>query len=125
MRQRCVLLRRWRPPFGSATVIFTTFALGLSAMEALEGAEMVLSAVIGGLATDLLIRYMKPSYERPWTVRAVAALAPGFLWLSNFVIIDVAWGIAWTVHLWTGTVCLAMLAGFACSLAAGRDRRTV
>jgi hypothetical protein len=117
-----VLLRRWRLPFGSATVIFTTVAFGLSAMEAFDGGEMVLSAVIGGLGTDVLTRYLQPSFERPWRLRAVAMLAPGLLWLVNYLIIDVTWGIGWSVHLWTGTVCLAMLAGLATASGASVGR---
>jgi hypothetical protein len=107
------LLRRWRLPFGTATTIFTTTAFGLSAMEALEGGEMVLAALLGGLGTDLLVRLLRPGHERPWRLRAVASLGPGFLWLANFVVVDVVWGIGWSVHLWTGTVCVAMLTGLA------------
>jgi hypothetical protein len=58
------LVRCWRLPFGAATLMFTTTAFGLSAMEALEGGEMVLSALLGGLGTDLLVRVLRPSHER-------------------------------------------------------------
>jgi hypothetical protein len=82
-------------------------------MEALEGGEMVLSALLGGLGTDLLVRVLRPSHERSWRLRAMASLAPGLLWLANFIVIDSTWGIGWSVHLWTGTVCVTMLTGLA------------
>jgi hypothetical protein len=111
-----VLLKRWRLPFGAAAVIFASVAFGLSAMEGLDGGEMVLSAVVGGLGTDLLIRFLRPGPERSGRLRALAALAPGLLWLVNFVVIELVWGIGWSIHLWTGTVCVTMLTGLSAAL---------
>jgi hypothetical protein len=109
-------LQRWRLPFGAVTVLFTVVALGLSAMEALDGAEMVLSALVGGIGTDLAIRILAVPPIRPAAVRGLAAavrglaaLVPVLLWTTNFAIVDIVWGLGWSVELWAGTVCLCAL----------------
>ena len=105
-------LKRWDLPFGTATMLFTTPAFGLSAMEAFDGAEMVLAAVVGGLAADLMIRTLRPSPERAGAYRLVAAAVPAVMWTANFVVIEAFWGLGWVVEVWAGTIVLTSLAAF-------------
>jgi hypothetical protein len=106
-------LRRWDLPFGTATIMFTAVALGLSSVEAFEGGAMAASALAGGAVADLLLRWLRPSPDRPAAYRAFGALAAAALWTANFAVIAAVWGLGWSVELWTGTVCLSALAGLA------------
>lgn len=100
-------LRRWRLPFGSAALLFTTVAMSLSAIEG-EGEERAIAALIGGFAADWLIKAVRPA-EGVWRFRALAALLPVPLWLATFALTEVLWGVGWVAEFWTGTICLASL----------------
>ena len=104
-----VAMRRWRLPFGSATTLFTTVAIGISAVEGFEGAEKVMGAVIGGIAADLLIARLRPS-DATWRFRVAAAALPVPMWLATFAIIHATWGLGWVVEFWAGTIVLSSLA---------------
>jgi hypothetical protein len=78
-------LRRWRLPFG-------TFAF----MFGLNGALMVVfspnsllvsvpTALLGGLAADLVYRFLQPSLDQPASVRLFAFLVPAMFYALYFV----------------------------------------
>ena len=105
------VISRWQPPVGTFTVIFTVTGVAMSGLDSFERLPLALCAVAGGLIADSLV-------ENGVRARWVALLVPAALWLPYFVVFKVAYGLAWTIHLWLGTVFLAALTGAALSLLA-------
>jgi len=75
-------MRRWRLPFGSATVLLTTQAVIESSMVQMEHGGTVVAALLAGLAADTLIARLRVTPERIAAQRVVAGVAPLVLWLS-------------------------------------------
>ena len=107
-------VRRWQPPVGAFTVMFGVTAIALSGLDSFQRLPLALCGVVGGLAADLLVQGQVPL---PWLACAV----PVALWLPYFVVFKINYRLAWTVHLWLGTVFLAALAGLGLSLLAESD----
>ncbi len=113
------LLLRWRLPFGSAMILYTTVALLMGAMLGyiVQFPERVLSVTLAGLLTDALIRALRPAPARRWAFRAFAFLAPLALWLPHFALVPLrVGGEGWDKELWGGITLMSGLAGFALSL---------
>jgi hypothetical protein len=113
-----LLVRRWRVPTGTATILFTTVAVGSSAIFDFEQGSLVLAAPIGGLLADLLISRLRPSTARPRALWTVAAATPAALWGPYFAVVAGWYGLAWPAELWSGSVVLSCLAGLALGLLA-------
>jgi hypothetical protein len=111
-----LVLRRWRPPFGSAALLFGTVAALVVVVDELARGELVLVALAGGLAADWLIVGSAPWPNRARAHRAVAIGTPLVLWASYFLAVQVRWGVAWPAELWAGSVLFAALGGLALSL---------
>jgi hypothetical protein len=111
-----LVLRRWRPPFGSAALLFGTVAALVAVVDELARGELVVVALAGGLAADWLIVRSAPWPNRTRAHRAVAVGTPLVLWASYFLAVQVRWGVAWPAELWAGSVLFAALGGLALSL---------
>ncbi|HEY2957990.1 MAG TPA: hypothetical protein VGM21_07235 [Actinomycetota bacterium] len=111
-----LLLRRWRPPFGSATLLFATVAFCTAATEEFAFGEVVLAALVGGLLADWLIARTARGPDRTRAIRLVAAAVPLGLWGAYFLVLQVRHGITWPAELWTGSVVFACLGAFTLSL---------
>jgi hypothetical protein len=112
-----VLLRRWQLPFGSVAFLASTVALLPSAAHGFEhGAAGLVAAPVGGLVADALIRWLRPSPERPGGYLLVAATLPLALWSSYFVALEIAGGLRWPAELWGGAIGLATLGGVTLAL---------
>jgi hypothetical protein len=110
------LLRRWRPPFGSATLLFTTVAALTTATQEFVHGELVLAALAGGLAADSSIAWSSRTAGRTSADRVVATVTPLVLWTSYFLVLELRDGIGWPAELWTGSIAFAGLSGLALSL---------
>jgi hypothetical protein len=111
-----LLLRRWRPPFGSATLLFTTVAVLTTATQEFVHGELVFAALTGGLVADWSITRSRPPSSQNGGHRLVAAITPIALWTSYFLILQLRDGIAWPAELWTGSIIFASLSGLALRL---------
>jgi hypothetical protein len=111
-----LLLRRWRPPFGTATLLFTTVTAVTTATQELAHGELVLAALAGGLAADWSIAWSSRTASRTSADRLVATVTPLVLWSSYFLVLELRDGIAWPAELWTGSIVFAGLSGLALSL---------
>jgi hypothetical protein len=111
-----LLLRRWRVPFGTATVLFTVPAVLSSAIDAFDQPAVLLAAPVGGLATDLLVHRLRPSPDRRAAVRAVAAAGPVVLFAAWFAVLAPTRGVWYTAPVWSGMVVWAGLTGFGLAL---------
>ena len=106
-----LVLRRWRPPFGAATLLFTVAVALVSALEEFRLAPLIAPAALAGLAADGLIRWLRPSPERRPAYRLFALLVPTALWSGYFVTVALLWGTWWSVNLAGGAIALSGLAG--------------
>jgi hypothetical protein len=106
-----IAMLRFRLPFGSATMIFTTVAFGLIAMREFDPAAPLLGAFIGGLLSDVGLARLRPGPERPAALCAAGALLPALLWTSHFAVLAVFYGIGWPAEMWTGAIVLSSLMG--------------
>lgn len=111
-----LLLRRWQPPFGSVTLLFTAVGAMMASQHEFEVGVTVLAALVGGFSADVLIRRYRLSPDRPGPYRVVAMAVPGVLWTTHFALLDLQFGLAWVIELWAGTIVLAVLSGLALSL---------
>jgi hypothetical protein len=111
-----LLLRRWRPPFGSATLLFTTVTALTTATQEFSYGALVLAAMAGGLAADWSIAWSGRTADRASAYRLVATVTPLALWTAYFLVLEVRDGIAWPAELWTGSIVFASLSGLALSL---------
>ena len=102
--------RRWRLPFGAATVAFTTIAIGQSGLEGFDVRLAVLAATIAGIVFDVLLRDGRPLP----IVGAAAGLA---MWTSFFALYDVEVGVGWGPSLWVGAIVFATLTGLVAGVA--------
>jgi hypothetical protein len=110
------LLRRWRPPFGSATLLFTTVTALTTATQEFAHGALVLAALAGGLAADWSIAWSGRREGRVSASRLVATVTPLVLWAAYFLVLELGDGIAWPAELWTGSIVFASLSGLALSL---------
>jgi hypothetical protein len=111
-----LVLRRWRPPFGTATLLFGMVAALVAIVDEFARGEVVVAALAGGLAADWLIVRSVRWPNRTRALRTVAIGTPLALWASYFLAVQVRWGIAWPAELWAGSVLFAALGGLALSL---------
>jgi hypothetical protein len=111
-----LLLRRWRPPFGAATLLFAMVAALVAVVDEFARWEVVAAALAGGLAADWLIARSARWPNRARAHRTVAIGTPLVLWASYFLAVQLRWGIAWPAELWAGSVVFGALGGFALSL---------
>jgi hypothetical protein len=110
-----LLLRRWRLPFGSLTLLFGSVATLSAAIESFDTGSTFLAGLFGGVAADLLVRRLRPSPERPGAVRLFAFAAPAALWLFFFALLGLEFSVGWSVELWAGSTFMAGLAAVGAS----------
>jgi hypothetical protein len=103
-------LRRGPLPFGAFALM-----LGLSTalVVVLNDQYRVLPAALAaGLASDLLIAWLRPAVERPAALRLFAFAAPAIFYALYMLTLFLTQGIQWTVHLWAGAIVLAGVTGY-------------
>ena len=111
-----LLTRRWRVPFGTATLVIGVHAAALQTLREFPTAEIIVGALVAGLVADLLIARLRPSLSRLGPLRLAAATIPIVIWLTFFA--SFAWGrrVAWPPELWVGVTIFAAAGGAALSL---------
>src|SRR5262249_36077394 len=115
-----LILRRWRLPFGSLTILFTLVNLMLAAPNEFSMYEMLPVALLVGLAADALVRALRLAPGGPVEpYRAFAALVPLLLWSGYMLAGQLRYGIAWPLELWAGVIVLTGLSGLGLSLLMG------
>jgi hypothetical protein len=111
-----LLARRWRLPFGAVTLLAGVGALGLTSLREFVLGWLVPAMLAGGLATDLLLGWLRPGPDRPGALRAAGALAPPLLWGAWLGVYALAYGVAWPPELWAGVLGMASLTGLGLSI---------
>lgn len=96
------VLRRWRPPAGSFTILYTAVALSMIGMNGFDWPVLIVPAIIGGLVADALASR---------GAVAVGAIVPAVMWTAWVIAEAGALGTNWPVELLVGTVLLATMSG--------------
>jgi hypothetical protein len=109
-------LRRWPLRPGSLTVLFTFNTSLMAFMRDIflstSPYVLVLVAILGGIAADLLLWWLGPAAERPGRLRFFAFLVPTILYTLYFLALMLTGGIWWSVPMWTGSVVYAGIVGW-------------
>lgn len=107
-----VVARRWRPPFGTATIVYLVLAMLCAAVTGFGNVSTILALVAAGVAADLLAAWLRPGPARPVAYRAYAGLVPLTTWALYFAVAAATVGRLPTVtELWTGAPVVAALLG--------------
>ena len=111
-----MLLRRFELPIGAVTVILSINALLVSPVA--NHTELVVVALLGGAAGDLLLYVLRPSPARPNAFHAFMFAAPAALTAAYFVVLGSTTGVWWDTAIWTGAVPVTGVAGWLVSFIA-------
>lgn len=111
-------LRRWRLPFGAFTLILGLNGVLMAAFAPVAITVSLPTTLLGGLAADIVYRFLQPSLDQPASVRLFAFLVPAMFYILYFIDLTfvgpviIGNGILWSVPFWAGTPVIAGFAGF-------------
>ncbi|GHO70805.1 hypothetical protein KSC_096970 [Ktedonobacter sp. SOSP1-52] len=115
----CVLLimRRWRLPFGTFAFMLGLNGVLMLAFHPRAALIAVPTALLGGLAADLVYRFLQPSLDQPERVRLFAFLVPLMFYILYFIDLSIVGpiayesGIQWSAPFWAGAPVIAGFVG--------------
>jgi hypothetical protein len=101
-------------PAGTLTVMVALNAAGMGFLSIYGDypLALVVAASTAGLFADLLRALLRPTARRPLAWRVFAFAVPAVFYLCYFLALVLTEGVAWSVHVWTGAVVLAGIAGW-------------
>jgi hypothetical protein len=101
-------------PAGALTlmVALNAAAMGLLNFSGGYPVALVAAAGAGGLSAEVVRGLLHPAAGRPAAWRIFAFAVPVLFYLCYFIALILTEGIAWSVHLWAGSIVLAGLAGW-------------
>lgn len=113
------ILKRWRPPFGTATLMIGVAAVGSMVVDPLLlGAPILALSGIGmGLFADILIAESDPGPDRRRSLLAFGALTPLPLVALSLLAVELQWGLGWGANFIIGSMVIASLVGVGLALA--------
>jgi hypothetical protein len=106
-----LMVKRWRPPFGAVTILFSGTTVLMASMTGFFYASLLAVPLIAGLAADVMIAVWWPLPSRVVVLRAFSALVPAVLWSLYFLSTHLQWGVVWGPALWLGVICWAAACG--------------
>lgn len=106
-----LLARRWRLPFGTATTMYTAVAVLTNALSQFRDPELIVAAVLAGVAADLVLVGLRPDPARPRRYWAAGVLIPLLTWCLYYAVLALTDGIGQTAPVWTGSIVWAALFG--------------
>jgi hypothetical protein len=107
-----LLIRRWRPPAGTFTLLAGLLAAGMQAVIGFERPLDIVAALAGGALMDAMVTWFEPDPANPRSLRLWGLAAPMGLWaavIAGRSIFDV---MAWPITLWLGAIVMMGLWGF-------------
>lgn len=104
-----IALRRWRLPIGSMTLIIGVNAVLMTVFS--DSYVLIPGAFLAGIIADLLLWRLQPSVKRINALRAFAFATPAIFYAFYFATLGLTAGIAWSIHLWLGSIILAGVIG--------------
>ena len=98
-----IMLRRWRTPNGAITLLFTSVAVMLCALDGFGRFPIVLAAVVAGAVMDVLVQ----TGHGRWALIA----GPAVLWPAWLALMALTGTMAWPANVSCGAVFLAVVSG--------------
>lgn len=111
-----LMLRRWRPPFGSVTIFLVATTVLMAAVREFRLYESIPVAVAAGLVADWLVHVLRPTPNRVGALRVFATVVPLVLWSLYFLAVQLRWGVGWSPEMWTGVIAWTGISGFGLSV---------
>jgi hypothetical protein len=116
------IMRRWRLPVGSLTLMMTLNTLAMALMHTgwfSTGTYVIIGVgVLAGLLGDVLNWRLMPSADRPAAFHWFAFLMPVVLYGLYFLALFIfGGGVWWTVHMWVGSIFMSGVVGLLLSYA--------
>ena len=108
-----LLARRWRLPFGSATLAFAVPAVCNYIFTDFKTVRLSLAIVLGGVAADVVMSsaHRAACARARVAFRLSGALAPLAFWLTYVLMTVPGEQLRWPAELWTGTLVWSALVG--------------
>lgn len=104
-----LVVKRWRLPAGALTLVLTLLQVFVSVPG--DTYYLLPVAFLTGVGADLLLFWLRPSAEQETAFRLFAFLLPVLLYLLYFLDLNILRGVAWSIHLWMGSIVLAGIVG--------------
>src|SRR5262245_2062951 len=79
------IARRWRPPLGTATLVYASTGALSAAVSGGRHLDLTAALVLSGVVVDVVGRAMRPGPDRPVRWFGYAALAPLVTWVTYVV----------------------------------------
>jgi hypothetical protein len=96
-------------PVGSLTLILTLNAALMSVLQ--DQYRLIPAAIVAGLLGDLVLWRVRPSLQRPASVRLFAFSVPVIFYSCYMLTLQLTGGIGWSIHLWLGTIVVSGIVG--------------
>ena len=96
------LLSRFQLPFGSIAVLAGMNGIFLGVLQ--TQFELIPVAIVGGLAADLVVLWLKPGLERVTALRVGAFIGPVGVSSLYLLVVMVTLGMSWPITLWLGAI---------------------
>ena len=77
-----MLAGRWRLPAGSVTLLYLPVAVLAGAVTGFANLDLLIGFIVAGIGVDLVVRWVRPTPDRPLRLRGFAALAPLITWTA-------------------------------------------
>ncbi len=105
-----LVVRRWTLPPGGLTLILVVNATAMSVLN--DQYRLIVPAALAGLSGEVLRYRLRPSMARRRALRVFAVAVPLLFFLLYFLTLILTLGVWWSIHLWTGAITLAGIAGW-------------
>jgi hypothetical protein len=99
------LLRRWRPPAGSAAITIGVQCVAVQAMTGFEDGGLAVLGLVGAVVVEVLLAVLRPAEPPRRRLRVFCAAAPVGFWgvyLGGIALGD--GGLGWKAELWGGAL---------------------
>jgi len=111
-----LILRRWRVPFGSVTLVYLGFGLLVNIMTEYRDIVLIIPLILTGLSVDLLQQRLGRARSDGRVslggIRIAGTAAAAVLWISYYAILALDKGIGWEPTLWVGALFVGIMTGF-------------
>jgi len=107
-----LVLKRWHPPFGTFTILFTFVIVFEAALGQFEQPLLIACGLMAGVVADV------------FASRGIHGVMVGFaipcaLWLTYFGVVAAEYGLSWSAELWSGITLMSALVGAVLGALAG------
>jgi hypothetical protein len=107
-----LVLRRWRPPFGTAAIVLSVPPAITIGIYDFANGWLLLATVAAGVVADRIIASRARDTDDSRARLLVAVVTPLVLWGGYFLIVQARDGITWSAELWSGSIVLSIAGSY-------------